>query len=83
MVQVGVNSEFGTLKTLFIHEPGPEVENMTPATAERALYSDILNLPIAQEEFAEFKGVLQKVTHVIEIRELLLNVIRSTNAENS
>lgn len=80
MIEVGVNSEYDKLKTLFIHEPGPEVENMTPATAERALYSDILNLPIAREEFSEFRGVLQKVTEVIEVRELLLQVIKSTNA---
>lgn len=81
MIKVRVNSEYESLKTLLIHKPGPEVENMTPATAERALYSDILNLPIAQDEFAEFKSVLQKVTHVIEVRELLLDVIENSSAK--
>lgn len=81
MIKVGVNSEYGALKTLLIHNPGPEVENMTPATAERALYSDILNLPIAQSEFAEFKRVLQKVAQVIEVRELLLDVIQNSTAK--
>lgn len=82
MIKVRVNSEYEALKTLLIHKPGPEVENMTPATAERALYSDILNLPIAQDEFAEFKSVLQKVTQVIEVRELLLDVIQNSSAKS-
>jgi arginine deiminase len=81
MIKVGVNSEYEALNTLLIHKPGPEVENMTPATAERALYSDILNLPIAQDEFAEFKSVLQKVTQVIEVRELMLEVIGKSTAK--
>ncbi len=82
MIKVQVNSEYEALKMLLIHKPGPEVENMTPATAERALYSDILNLPIAQDEFDEFKGVLQKVTQVIEVRELILSVIRNSSAKS-
>lgn len=61
MLQAGIYSETSKLETVIIHQPGAEVENMTPETAERALYSDILNLPIAQQEYIEFKGVLQKV----------------------
>ncbi len=81
MIKAGVNSEYGKLKSLFIHEPGPEVENMTPATAERALYSDILNLPIAKEEYAEFKDVLRKVTKVIEVREILLDLLEKPDVK--
>lgn len=44
---------------------------MTPATAERALYSDILNLSVASREYSQFKSVLQKVTQVFEIRHIL------------
>ncbi|MBN1116836.1 MAG: arginine deiminase [Bacteroidales bacterium] len=83
MLKVGVNSEFGNLKSVLIHEPGPEVENMTPATAERALYSDILNLPIARDEYSIFKSILNKVTHVVEIRDLLLNnIVKKPEAKN-
>lgn len=71
MLEVGISSEFNQLKTVLIHEPGAEVENMTPETAERALYSDILNLPIAQQEYYEFKGVLNKIANVVEIKSLL------------
>lgn len=82
MLKVNVNSEYSTLKTLLVHEPGPEVENMTPATAERALYSDILNLPIARDEYAQFIGVLKKLTHVVEVRELLKkNIVSNETAK--
>jgi arginine deiminase len=69
------------IKNSLIHEPGAEVENMTPETAERALYSDILNLPIARQEYEEFKGVLKKVAHVIEIKDLLKETIQKPAAK--
>lgn len=81
MLKAGIKSEIGKLETLLIHEPGPEVENMTPATAERALYSDILNLPIAKQEYAQFKGVLKKVTNVIEIKDLLIDTLKKSGAK--
>lgn len=81
MIKAGIHSEVGKLETLLIHEPGPEVENMTPATAERALYSDILNLPIARDEYAQFKGVLKKVTNVIEIKDLLKETLKKSSAK--
>jgi arginine deiminase len=76
MLKASISSEFGKLKTVLIHEPGSEVENMTPETAERALYSDILNLPIAKHEYAEFKGVLNKVAEVVEVKTLLKKIMR-------
>lgn len=81
MLKAGIHSEIGRLETLLIHEPGPEVENMTPATAERALYSDILNLPIARNEYAQFKGVLKKVTNVIEVKDLLRETLKKPSAK--
>ena len=42
-VTVRVDSEIGRLEGVIVHAPGPEIENMTPSDAERALYSDILS----------------------------------------
>ena len=56
-IQVQVSSEIGELEAVILHTPGQEVENMTPKNAERALYSDILNLAVAQKEYCQFKGV--------------------------
>ena len=64
-VKVNVQSEIGRLKGVILHTPGAEVENMTPRTAQRALYSDILNLSIAQKEYAQLNGVLKKYTKIL------------------
>ena len=57
-IQTSITSEIGRLEAVILHRPGPEVENMTPQNAERALYSDILNLSIALKEYDQMKGVL-------------------------
>lgn len=69
-----VHSEFGQLEGVIIHQPGSEVENMTPENAERALYSDILNLSIASREFAQLEGVLKTVTKVFSVSDLLTDI---------
>ena len=71
-----INSEFGKLEGVIIHQPGSEVENMTPENAERALYSDILNLSIASKEFALLAGVLKSVTSVFYVKNLLADILK-------
>ncbi|MEG2849182.1 MAG: arginine deiminase, partial [Bacteroidales bacterium] len=61
-IGLNVQSEIGTLEGVILHTPGAEVENMTPGNAQRALYSDILNLSIAQKEYTQLQGVLSKYT---------------------
>ena len=48
---------------------------MTPRTAQRALYSDILNLSIAQKEYAQLNGVLKKYTKTYQVNDLLKTVL--------
>jgi len=76
-----INSEFGKLEGVIIHQPGSEVENMTPENAERALYSDILNLSIASKEYAQLEGVLKLVTSVFYVKNLLTEVLRDENVK--
>ncbi len=61
-VKINVTSEIGKIEAVILHPPGPEVENMTPVTAERALYSDLLNLSVASREYNQLKKVLEKFT---------------------
>ena len=68
---LNVQSEIGKLEAVLLHYPGAEVENMTPKNAQRALYSDILNLSIAQKEYEQLYGVLKKQTEVFKIKNLL------------
>ena len=74
-IKVGVYSEIGLLEGVILHTPGHEIENMTPENAERALYSDILNLSVATKEYVQLKGVLEKVTHIFEVKDLLTETL--------
>jgi arginine deiminase len=74
-LKIDVCSEFGQLEGVIIHTPGLEVEEMTPENAERALYSDILNLSVAGEEYSIFKGVMNKITRTFEVRDLLSDIL--------
>lgn len=78
-VNVGVSSEIGVLEGVILHTPGHEVENMTPENAQRALYSDILNLSVATKEYVHLKGVLEKVTRTFEVKDLLRETIEDNN----
>ena len=80
-MQVSINSEIGRIEGVIIHTPGPEVENMTPKNAERALYSDILNLSIASEEYARFAGVLRKFTKVFEVKNMLTGILKKQDVK--
>ncbi len=82
-IKANIHSEIGTLNAVIIHVPGAEVENMTPENAERALYSDILNLSIALPEYNNFMNVLKKYATVFEVRELLEEVMKNPLARES
>lgn len=80
-LEIKLNSEIGKLRGVILHPPGPEVENMTPDNAERALYSDILNLSVATEEYHQFENVLKKVTQVYYVKELLCDALTNENTK--
>lgn len=70
-----VDSEVGRLEAVIVHRPGQEVANMTPEAVERALYSDILNLAVAGQEYDEMLGVLRRRARVFEVAELLADIL--------
>ncbi len=74
---VNVRSEIGELEGVIIHTPGSEVENMTPENAERALYSDILNLSVALQEYSQFQFALNQFARVYEVGDLLADVLEN------
>ncbi len=82
-MSVNVTSEIGKIDGVIVHTPGSEVENMTPQNAERALYSDILNLSVAGKEYSSFNKILQKFTKVYEVRELLDDILKNEEAKTS
>ncbi len=75
--KISVNSEIGKLEGVILHTPGREVENMTPQNAERALYSDILNLTVASKEYFLLPAVLNKISLTFQVKELLEKVLNN------
>lgn len=80
---LNIQSETGKLEAVLIHYPGPEVENMTPRNAQRALYNDILNLSIARKEYDQLRGVLQKTSQVYEVSDLLARLLEVDELKES
>ncbi len=74
-LKIDIQSEIGRLDAVLLHRPGAEVENMTPRNVQRALYSDILNLSIARQEYEQLSGVLSRLAKVYEVRTLLVKVL--------
>lgn len=77
MSKISVFSEIDQLEGVILHPPGPEVENMTPKNAERALYSDILNLSVAKKEYNQLECTLQQLTNTYRVGDLLTDVLKS------
>ncbi len=70
-----IDSEIGELEAVILHKPGLEVENMTPRNAQRALYSDILNLSVAQKEYSQLSCLLAGFTKTFFVEDLLAEVL--------
>ena len=80
---LNIQSETGKLEAVLLHYPGAEVENMTPRHAQRALYSDILNLSIARKEYNQLLGVLQKTSRAYEVSNLLTGVLEKEDLKET
>ena len=83
LFRIDVRSEVGRLRGVVLHRPGPEVQHMTPATAERALYSDILNLSVAEREYDQLHGVLAAWAETFEIADLLAEVLTNSRVKET
>lgn len=79
---INVFSEIGPLKTVMLHRPGKELENLMPDYLETLLFDDIPFLPQAQKEhdyFAEAlrsKGIEVVYLEVLAAESLLNDAIR-------
>jgi len=78
---IDVSSEIGHLEGVILHKPGTEIEQMVPNTIEECLYSDLLNLNIAQKEYSYFEKVLSKWTKTYQIMDLLSEILKDQNVK--
>ena len=53
-------SEVGPLRTVLLHQIGPEVEGLVPDNFSRLLFDDIPYLKVAQEEHEAFAALLRE-----------------------
>ena len=81
-INIAVNSEIGELEAVILHKPGPEVENMTPMNAERALYSDILNLSVAEKEYSQLSCILARFAESIYVEDLLKDILDDSSVKD-
>jgi arginine deiminase len=73
---LNVTSEIGRLKTVLLHRPGKEVENLTPDLMERLLFDDIPYLKIAREEHDAFaKALSDNGVEVLYLEDLTAEAI--------
>lgn len=76
---VHITSEIGELKTVLLHRPGKEVENLTPEFLQKLLFDDIPFLPTIRKEHDYFAKVLK--TRDVEVLYLEKLVAESLQNE--
>ena len=81
-MSVEVTSEIGSLQTVLVHTPGPELEAVTPGNREDFLYDDIIDLEIAQREHRQFVSVLKRFATVHQVRDLLAEILEEPEARD-
>ncbi|AZV55897.1 arginine deiminase [Clostridium sp. AWRP] len=79
---LNVTSEIGKLKTVLLHRPGQEIENLTPELLNRLLFDDIPYLKIAQQEHDAFADILRnKGVEVLYLENLAAESLYDTDTK--
>jgi arginine deiminase len=72
----GVDSEFGTLKSVLVHRPGPELKRMTSRTRDRLLLTNLPWVGGAQQEHDRLTQALRdQGVEVLYVTELLQDAL--------
>ncbi|RMA79031.1 arginine deiminase [Metamycoplasma subdolum] len=70
---IHVYSEIGELESVLVHEPGREIDYITPNRLDELLFSAILESHAAREEHKEFVKIMEKRgINVVELSDLIL-----------
>lgn len=76
---LNVYSEIGRLKTVLLHRPGKELENLVPDYLERLLFDDIPYLDLARREHDNFAELLRgNGVEVLYLEDLATESIADT-----
>ncbi len=77
----GVSSEVGSLRTVLLHRPGPELQRLTPRNNDKLLFDGIPWVTRAQEEHDAFAEALRsRGVEVLYLTDLLVETLASEEA---
>jgi len=80
---INVYSEIGKLRSVLLHRPGREIENLTPDALDRLLFDDIPFLDIATYEHDSFAKILiDNGIEVLYLEDLAAEAITDKKIKN-
>jgi len=80
---IGVDNEVGTLRTVMLHRPGPELKRLTPRNNDSLLFDGIPWVSRAQEEHDAFAAALTgRGVEVLYLTDLLTETLSDADARN-
>ncbi len=83
MNNLNIYSEIGKLKMVLLHEPGEEINNLTPKYLEELLFDDIPWLPLAKKEHQAFaKAFIDNGVKVVYLVDLISEVLVDEKIKN-
>lgn len=78
-IPLSITSEFAPLELVLVHEPGSEIDRLTPYNKADLLFEDIPFLPRMTQEHRDFVSALRaEGVETLEFRSLLLDLASNT-----
>ena len=81
-MRLNVTSEIGKLKSVLVHLPGREIDQMIPPMMAQLLFDDILYGQVAREEHRRFQQLIRFIADdVFDIQDLLEEVFEDPDVK--
>src|SRR3990170_2158442 len=78
VIALGADSEVGTLQTVMLHRPGPELKRLTPRNNDKLLFDGIPWVSRAQDEHDAFAEALrERGVEVLYLNDLLIETLEA------
>ena len=82
-MRLNVTSEIGRLKSVLVHLPGREIDQMIPPMMAQLLFDDILYGQVAREEHRRFQQLIRYVADdVFDLQDLLEELFDDDDVKN-